>query len=280
LILDELAANSRKRAAAARAEIPLDRIRGLAEEAARAEAEGLEFSFPFEKALAPNSPARTGCPAFICEGKRSSPSRGLIAPDFPYLDIARDYQSAGAAAISVLTEPDYFLGSEAILREIAATVKTPLLRKDFIVDPWQIYETKVLGAHALLLICALLDRKTLEEYRVIAEQLGLSALVETHSADEIKTALDAGAKIIGINNRDLKTFTVDIGVSAKLRELIPPGIISVSESGIKTTEDLRFLKPFGFDAFLIGETLMLAADKKQSLAELREASRAPAKAET
>jgi indole-3-glycerol phosphate synthase len=221
---------------------------------------------PFEKAL--SGPGF----AFICEVKKASPSKGLIAADFPYLDIAREYEAAGAAAISVLTEPEYFLGSDTYLKEIAAAVSIPVLRKDFIVDEYQIYEAKTLGASAALLICALLDAETLGAFIKTAGDLGLSALVEVHGAEEINMAVDAGARIIGINNRDLKTFQVDTGLSLRLRDRIPPGIIAVSESGITAPADIAALARSRFHGALIGESLMRAADKKQYLAALRAAA--------
>jgi indole-3-glycerol phosphate synthase len=189
------------------------------------------------------------------------------------MEIAAQYEAAGAAAISVLTEPEYFLGSDKYLRDIAAAAHIPALRKDFVIDEYQIYEAKLLGASAVLLICALLEAKTLEKYIAIADSLGLSALVETHNKDEAISALDAGARIVGINNRDLKTFVVDLETTAKLRSLFPAGILTVSESGIKGPEDIRTLtREAKLDAVLIGETLMRAADKRRCLLELRAAS--------
>jgi indole-3-glycerol phosphate synthase len=224
---------------------------------------------PFEQALSAEGLS------FICEVKRASPSKGLIAADtaeFPYMEIAAQYEAAGAAAISVLTEPDYFLGSDRHLRDIAAAAHIPALRKDFVIDDYQIYEAKLLGASAVLLICALLASKTLEKYIAIADSLGLSALVEAHNKDEALSALDAGARIVGINNRDLKTFAVDLETTAKLRTLIPAGILTVSESGIKGPEDIRTLtRGAKLDAVLIGETLMRAPDKRRCLLELRAA---------
>jgi indole-3-glycerol phosphate synthase len=224
-------------------------------------------AFPFECAL-----SLPGL-AFICEVKKASPSRGIITPDFPYLQIARDYEAAGAAAISVLTEPEYFLGSDEYLREIAAVVDVPVLCKDFVVDEYQIYEAALLGAQALLLICALLETGVLREYIKIAHSLGLSALVEIHSAEEAQSALEAGARIIGINNRDLRTFTVDLGNTGKLRKLIPAGIITVSESGISSPDDIRTIGDYGVDAVLVGEAMMRSPDKRAYLRELREAAR-------
>jgi indole-3-glycerol phosphate synthase len=219
--------------------------------------------FPFEKAL------RTDDIAFICEVKRASPSAGVIAEAFPYLDIAREYEAAGAAAISVLTEPHYFKGEDRYLREIAETVSIPVLRKDFIVDSYMIYEARVLGASAVLLICAILDEKKLAEYIALAHSLGLSALVEAHDERELKMALEAGARIIGVNNRNLKNFEVDASTSIRLRKLVPENVLFVSESGIKTSEDIAALRQSKVDAVLIGETLMRAKDKKAALNKLR-----------
>jgi len=263
-ILDEIAGKTRLRVAKAKEITPFDQVRAKALELAAGRQPGFT-PFPFEEALA--APGLS----FICEVKKASPSKGIIAGYFPYLKIAGDYEAAGAAAISVLTEPDYFLGDDRYLREIAAAVKIPVLRKDFIVDSYQIYEAKLLGAGAVLLISALLDAKTLTSYIKIAGELGLSSLVEIHSEDEVEQALAAGAKIIGINNRDLKTFRVDTGVSARLRKFIPAGILTVAESGIKSPDDVRALKDLSVDAVLVGESLMRAADRKQFLAELRAA---------
>jgi len=230
------------------------------------EAEGLWIEnpeFPFEKAL------RTNGMAFICEVKKASPSKGILDDHFPYLEIAVDYKDAGAAAISVLTEPDWFLGSDEYLKEIRKVVDIPILRKDFTVDSYQIYEAKLLGADAILLICALLDVVKLKEYIDIAHGLGLSTLVEAHTEAEIKAALDAGARIIGVNNRDLKTFEVDITTSINLRKLVPESILFISESGIKTPEDILRLRENKINAVLIGEALMKSKDKKKQLAELK-----------
>jgi indole-3-glycerol phosphate synthase len=209
--------------------------------------------------------------SFICEVKKASPSKGVIAGDFPYLRIAQEYEAAGAAAISVLTEPEHFLGDPRYLQEIAAEVTIPVLRKDFVIDAYQLYEAKIWGAQAVLLICALLDTDTLAGYIKIAGELGISALVEIHDEAEAEQALAAGARIIGINNRDLNTFNVDLGVTARLKKLIPAGVITVTESGIKSPDDIRALKDTGIDAVLIGESLMRAPDKKQFLTELRNA---------
>ena len=222
-----------------------------------------DTGFPFEKALA--APGMS----FICECKKASPSKGIIAPDFPYLEIAREYEAAGAAAVSVLTEEDYFLGSLKYLEEIAGEVRIPVLRKDFTVDPYQIHEAKVSGAAAVLLICALLSRKELEEYLALTHALGLSALVETHDGEEADMAVQAGARIIGVNNRDLRTFEVDLETSLRLRDRIPKGTLFVSESGIKGAADVGLLYRKGTDAVLIGETLMRSRDKKGMMEILR-----------
>jgi len=221
-----------------------------------------EFKYTFKTQL-----SRKGI-NFICEVKKASPSKGVIAEDFPYLDIAKEYEKAGAAAISVLTEPNYFLGKDEYLKEIAQNVKIPVLRKDFTVDIYQIYEAKLLGASAVLLICALLDDKTLKEFLQTAHSIGLSALVEAHDELEVKRAIEAGAEIIGVNNRDLKTFNVDINNSIRLRKLVSQEIIFVSESGIKTAQDIKQLKDSRTNAVLIGETLMRCKDKKKMLKDL------------
>jgi indole-3-glycerol phosphate synthase len=257
MILDDIAAATKTRVARARQQRPLEAVKA----AARAMADSGGVSF--EAALA--APGLS----FICEVKKASPSKGVIAEHFPYLDIARDYADAGAAAISVLTEPDFFQGNNDYLRDIARAVPLPTLRKDFIIDEYQVYEARTLGAAAILLICALLDTATLARYIGIADALGLACLVETHNEAEVASALAAGARIIGVNNRDLQTFHVDIGTTARLRRLIPAGKLVVSESGIQTPQDIAALLAQGVDAALIGEAMMRAADKKQYLAELR-----------
>ncbi len=218
--------------------------------------------FPFEKAL-----SKDGI-SYICEVKKASPSKGIIAEDFPYVQIAKEYENAGASAISVLTEPQWFKGENRFLQEISQNVKIPLLRKDFTVCEYQIYEAKVIGASAVLLICALLDTDTIREWIKICDTLGLSALVEAHTEEEVQSALDAGARIIGVNNRNLKDFTVDITTCTRLRSLVPKDILFVGESGIKTSEDIQNLRKAGVDGVLIGETLMRSDNKKQVLAEL------------
>jgi len=254
MILDKIAAKTRERVENVKRKVPFSEIKPRAQALPKG-------SFAFEKALAKPDLS------FICEVKKASPSKGIISEDFPYLDIAREYETAGASAISVLTEPDFFMGSNLYLTEISKTVKLPLLRKDFIIDPYQIYEAKTIGASAVLLICALLDFKTLKEYIGIANELGLSALVETHDENEVKFALKAGARIVGVNNRDLKTFEVALETSARLRKLIPRDVLFVAESGIKTRKDV--LRLGDVDAVLVGETLMRSKDKKLEMDKLR-----------
>lgn len=207
--------------------------------------------------------------SFICEIKKASPSRGVIAEDFPYLRIAQEYVSAGADAISVLTEPEYFQGEGRYLTEISREVPLPVLRKDFIIDEYQIYEAKLMGADAVLLICSLLDTAVIRDYLRLCSELGMSALVEAHSEEEISSALEAGARVIGVNNRDLKTFEVNLQNSIRLRSLVPQNIIFVAESGIQSPGDIATLQAAGVDAVLIGETLMRSKNKKEELNRLR-----------
>jgi indole-3-glycerol phosphate synthase len=210
--------------------------------------------------------------SFICEVKKASPSKGVIAKNFPYLDIARDYEKAGVEAISCLTEPKWFLGSDQIFTEIRHEVSTPMLRKDFTVDEYQLYQAKVMGANAVLLICAILDTATIARYLAICHDLGLAALVEAHDEQEIASAVSAGAEIIGVNNRNLKDFSVDFSNAARLRDRIPPNCLYVAESGVYRPEDVAALKAIGADAVLMGEVLMRSPDKGTMLARLREAA--------
>lgn len=262
-ILKEIAEKRKVHIDKKKVQMPLEVVQKQAEQMALRELEqNKSFRFPFKEAL-----SREGI-NFICEVKKASPSKGVIAEDFPYIDIAKEYEEAGAAAISVLTEPDYFLGRDTYLKEIAETVRIPVLRKDFVVDTYQIYEAKILGASAVLLICTLLDDDTLKAYIDIARGLGLSALVEAHDEEEVLRAVNAGADIIGVNNRDLKTFNVNISNSVSLRALVPSNITFVSESGIKTVDDIKKLRDNGTNAVLIGETLMRTKDKSKALKEL------------
>lgn len=255
-ILEQLAEHAVERTRKAKQRVSLDEIKQHALSLPKG-------TFTFENAL------KTADISFICECKKASPSKGLIAPDFPYLQIAKDYEAAGADCISVLTEPKWFLGSDKYLKEIAQTVSVPCLRKDFTVDPYMIYEAKLLGAAAVLLICSILDEERMKSYIGICDELGLSALVEAHDEAEVRTALNAGARVIGVNNRNLKDFSVDTGNSRRLRELIPKDVLFVSESGVGSAQDIERLREIGVDAVLVGETLMRAADKKTKLAELR-----------
>ena len=221
-----------------------------------------DTGFPFEAAL------RQQDFNFICEVKKASPSKGVIAEHFPYLDIAKEYEVAGAAAISVLTEPDFFKGDKKYLQEIASTVKIPVLRKDFIIDEYQIYQAKVWGASAILLICACLDVPTLTKFRELADSLGLSSLVEAHDENEVQMAIDCGARIIGVNNRNLKDFTVDVQNSVRLRNLVQDDVIFVSESGLETPEDIQVLRDNNIGVALMGETFMRSPNKVEKLAYL------------
>ena len=256
-ILEQLANSARKRVEENKAKISLAEVKEKALELKKGE-------FEFETAL--KKPALS----FICECKKASPSKGIIAEDFPYVKIAKEYEKAGADAVSVLTEPTEFLGQDEYLLKISQNVSIPCLRKDFIIDEYMIYEAKILGAKAFLLIVSLLTGEELSHYIKIGDTLGLSALVETRDEDEIKRATNAGARIIGVNNRNLKDFSVDTEHSAKLREVAPQNILFVAESGIKTSEDVANMRKIGADAVLIGEALMLANDKKAKLCELRD----------
>lgn len=257
MILDEIAQYALIRVNESKKRISMDEIIQIADKLP------VNNDFPFKKALSGNDIS------FICEVKKASPSKGIIAADFPYLQIAKDYEKAGASAISVLTEPKYFMGNDNYLKEIASKVNIPVLRKDFTVDSYQIYEAKILGASAILLICAILSDEQLKDYINIAHSLGLSALVEAHDETEVKRAIYAGAGIIGVNNRNLKDFTVDINNSIRLRQLVPKNIIFVSESGIKTPQDIKNLENNKTNAVLIGETFMRNPDKTKALNYLK-----------
>ena len=261
MILDEIAARTKERIRLEQQAIPIGEVRRRAEQQAGT-LPGTAL-FPFEAAL------REPGLSFICEVKKASPSKGVIAETFPYVEIAKSYEEAGASAISVLTEPYYFQGNDQYLEEIVQEVSIPVLRKDFTVDPYMVYQAKVLGASAILLICAILDDGELKEYAAVAESLGLSVLTEAHDEREVERALRAGARIVGVNNRDLKTFTVDVRNSVRLRSLVPSDVVFVSESGIRGPEDTKVLCENGTDAVLIGETLMRSRDKKAMLDRLR-----------
>ena len=253
-ILEEIAEKTRERIRKEKLQFPLDQLKTLAEKAPQQPS--------FLEAL-----KKSGM-SYICEVKKASPSKGLIAPEFPYLEIAKEYEAAGASAISCLTEPFYFMGSDTYLREITETVDIPVLRKDFTVDKYMIYQAKAFGAAAVLLICAILNDQELLEYRELAETLGMDALVEAHDENEVARALKTGAKIVGVNNRDLKTFKVDMNNSIRLRNLAPDNVVFVSESGIKNAGDIAILERNRVGAVLIGETLMRSPDKKAALEDL------------
>lgn len=255
-ILEQLAAHARERTEQAKQQVSAETLR----QQAFALPKG---SFSFENAL------RKPGISFISECKKASPSKGLIVSDFPYLDIAKEYEAAGADCISVLTEPKWFLGSNQYLKEIAGAVSIPCLRKDFTVDEYMILEAKVLGAAAVLLICSILTEQQIRQYLRLCDALGLSALVEAHDEQEVQMALRAGARVIGVNNRNLKDFSVDTSNSRRLRELIPRDVLFVSESGVSSAADVEALRRIGADAVLIGETLMRAKDKKAKINELR-----------
>ena len=253
-ILDELASHSRRCVESDKKKISLEEMKELAKNSA---SDGKKFLSALQKKNL----------SFICEVKKASPSKGIISENFPYVEIAQDYENFGADCISCLTEPKYFLGSDEIFTEIRKKISIPMLRKDFTVDAYQIYQAKFLGADCVLLICAILSKNQLENFLKICDDLKISALVETHDEIEIKTALEVGAKIIGVNNRNLKNFSVDFTNAARLREIIPAEKIFVSESGVKTVEDIKILKKIGADAVLIGETLMRATDRKKIFLE-------------
>jgi len=255
-ILDELAQHAKERCVSNKSVISNNELKKIVYDMPK-------LNFEFEKALKKDDIS------FICECKKASPSKGLIAPDFPYLKIAMEYEKAGADAISVLTEPKWFLGADEYLKEITNKVSIPCIRKDFTVDEYMIYEARNLGASAVLLICSILSKDQIEEYIGICDELGLSALVEAHDEDEIMTALSVKARVIGVNNRNLKDFTVNTDNSVNLRNMIGDKAIFVSESGVKTPEDIKNLRAINTDAVLIGETLMRASDKSKMLKELK-----------
>lgn len=255
-ILDTIAEYATERVKEAEKEISLEEIKKMAMSLPKGD-------FSFEKSL------RKPGISFICECKKASPSKGVIAEEFDYLGIAKAYDAAGADCISVLTEPKWFLGKDEYLKEISDNVSIPCLRKDFTVSEYMIYEAKVLGASAVLLICSILKLEQIKEYIAICDELGLSALVEAHDEAEVSMAIEAGARIIGVNNRNLKDFSVDTQNSKRLRSIIPSDVVFVSESGVKTAEDVKELSDMGADAVLVGETLMRADDKKTKLKELK-----------
>lgn len=263
MILDELAESTRLRVEKEKKNISFEEMKREAELLAMQEMEVQEFDYPFEEAL-----SRKGL-SIIAEVKKASPSKGVIADDFPYLDIAHEYEESGADAISCLTEPERFRGSNVYLKEIAEKAGIPVLRKDFTVDPYMIYQAKLLGASAVLLIAAILTDDELKSCFETADTLGLSCLFEAHDAEEVKRCLAAGARIVGVNNRNLKDFTVDINNSIRLRPLVPDDLIFVSESGIMVPDDCQRLRENGTDAVLIGEMLMRSSDKGGLIREIK-----------
>ena len=257
-ILEEIAARTRERIAKEKSDISVSELENRIQEVNKNAGKRITFLQALQK---------DGM-SYICEVKKASPSKGLIAPDFPYLAIAKEYEQAGASAISCLTEPFYFQGADQYLREISAAVQIPVLRKDFTVDEYMIYQAKSLGASAVLLICAILDDGELRAYRQLAKELGLDALIEAHDEYEVDRVLNLGAEIVGVNNRDLRTFQVDMNNSIRLRKMAPDNVVFVSESGIRTPEDIRILYENKVDGVLIGETLMRSPDKKAALESL------------
>lgn len=258
-ILDTIAEHAKRRVEAAKKRVPLDEL----------QRECLSMRMPHELNAFESALRRPGM-SFICEVKKASPSKGVISEDFPYLSIAEEYEDAGADAISCLTEPKWFLGSDLIFSEIREHVRVPMIRKDFTVDPYQIYQARVMGADAVLLICALLDTPALREYLELVRSLGLAALVETHDEREIESAMEAGARIIGVNNRNLKDFSVDFSNARRLRGMIPKECIYVAESGVAGPSDVATLRQVGADAVLMGEVLMRAPDRGAMLREMRQ----------
>ena len=258
-ILDQLAEHARARVAADEEILPLPELRERC--LALGQGNGEAFSAALQ---------RPGL-SLICEVKKASPSKGIISESFPYLEIARSYEDAGADAISCLTEPKWFLGSDEIFRQIRAEVSVPMLRKDFTVSEYQIYQARLMGANAVLLICSILDEEALSGYLALCRSLGLAALTETHDAEEIRTALRCGAEIIGVNNRNLKDFSVDFGNAARLRDLVPAECLFVAESGVTGPEDAALIRKSGADAALVGEALMRAEDRAGLIAAMREA---------
>ena len=257
MILETIAQANVKRYNDIQSQIPFEKVKK------QALSLNCDTNFPFEQALKKDGMS------FICEVKKASPSKGIIAEDFPYVEIAKDYERSGASAISVLTEPQWFKGENAYLEEISKNVSIPLLRKDFTVCEYQIYEAKLIGSSAVLLICSLLDTETIRAWIKLCDKLGLSALVEAHTEEEVKSAVSAGARIIGVNNRNLRDFTVDITNSIRLRNLVPSEILFIAESGIKARADVAELENAGVNGVLIGETLMRSKNKKAMLDELK-----------
>ena len=256
-ILDTIAAYAKERVKVDKEKWPLEDLKARCPNLAPA---GRESFY--------DAVARPGL-SLICEVKKASPSKGVIDPVFDYLSIARDYEAAGADCVSCLTEPRWFLGSDQIFTEIRQEICLPMLRKDFVVDEYQLYQAKAMGADCVLLICAILEEATLQRYLAIGEELGLAVLTETHDEAEIACAVEVGARMIGVNNRNLKDFSVDFSNAARLRDKIPAGVLYVAESGVKTPEDLEMIRKIGADAALVGEAFMKAPDRKAFLREMK-----------
>ena len=284
-ILDQLACHAKERVAEDKKKISPDEMKKLALAGARADGTTSGSAVSGSGIQTTSCGAMSGaerktfydiisCPgmSFICEVKKASPSKGVIDPEFDYRRIAREYEAAGADAISCLTEPKWFMGSDAVFSEIRAKVSIPMLRKDFVIDEYQLYQAKVMGADCVLLICALLDTETIRQYLAVCDTLGVAALVETHDEAEILSAVSAGARMIGVNNRNLKDFSVDIDNASHLRKLIPDDRLYVAESGVRTPEDAARLKAAGADAILVGEAMMRAEDKTAFLLAMKEAA--------
>ena len=263
MFLNTLTESTKRRVESAKSKASIDDLKSQVYHKGELKRFNNREDFAFEKVL------RSEGISYICELKKASPSKGIIAPDFPYLEIAENYERAGASAISVLTEPEYFLGSDVYLKEVSKLVNIPVLRKDFIIDEYQIYESKLLGADAVLLICAILNTDMLTRYITICDELRLSALVEAHTREEVVSAVEAGARVIGVNNRNLNTFEIDIQNSIALRELVPDGIVYVVESGIRTQNDISMVEKAGVDAVLIGEAFMRSMDIKAMMSHLK-----------
>lgn len=265
MILDRIIQSTQLRVLEARSKVPLEKLKEMIYDEDGIRSFHMRPGFAFEKALRVDNPSL----CFICEVKKASPSKGIISEAFPYLEIALEYEKAGANAISVLTEPDYFMGSNQYLTEISKAVHIPVLRKDFIIDEYQIYEAKVIGADAVLLICSVLDNRSLKRYLSICDELGLSALVEAHDEAEVHNAIEVGARVIGVNNRNLKSFEVNLQNSIQLRRLVPENIIFIAESGIHTPDDIKDLEEAKVNGVLIGEALMKSSNIMEQLNKLR-----------
>lgn len=253
MIIDDIVASTFERVAENKKRNSIDKLARLAFE------KPINKDYPFEKALRNKANL-----AYIMEIKRCVPTKGEITRNFDYKSIAKEYEDIGATAISVMTEPDYFKGDDDFLAEIARIVKIPVLRDDFIVDEYMVYESKLLGADAITLICSVLDEITLMRCLNLAENLGMSAVVEAHSSMQVKKALRVGAKIIAVNNCDLRNFEIDMNNSLELQKMIPEDVIFISRSGVKTYQDICKLEENNVNAVMVGEVLMRSHDKRKT----------------